>query len=80
MKISEECLRHAAECEREAAACCPGSSRDALLETAVVWRRMAETAALEEATWHVITSPQQQLQQAKRSEEPEPKAQEQPSG
>ena len=48
MKISEECLKHAEDCEREAAACGPGSSRDILLATAAQWRRMAEAAAREE--------------------------------
>jgi hypothetical protein len=48
MKVSEECLKLADDCEREAAACGPGSSRDILLATAAQRRRLAEAAASEE--------------------------------
>lgn len=54
MAISDECLRHAVECERDAAACGPGFSRDTLLETGAIWRRMAATAKLEETTWSIL--------------------------
>jgi len=49
MKTSEECLKNAEDCERQGAACGPGSSRDTLLATAAQWRRMAEVAASAEA-------------------------------
>ena len=54
MSIAEECLKHAENCDREAAACGPGSNRDILLSTAAQWRRMAETAAHEERVWRLI--------------------------
>jgi hypothetical protein len=49
MKISEQCLKHGEDCERTAAACGPGSSRDSPLNTAAQWRRLAEAAASDEA-------------------------------
>jgi hypothetical protein len=48
---SKECLRQAKQCEREAAACEEGSNREFFLIAASEWRRLAATAAIEEATW-----------------------------
>ena len=49
MRLSEECLKNAEDCERQTVACGPGSSRDTLLATTAQWRRMAEVAARDEA-------------------------------
>ena len=67
MKVSEECLKLADDCEREAAACGPGSSRDILLATAAQRRRLAEAAASEEVGWRLIAGkPMIQKQQVQQ--------------
>ena len=77
MSIAEECVKHAENCEREAAACGPGSSRDILLSTAAQWRRMAETGAEEETMWGLISGKSaiqdQQEQQPQTLDEIKPK-------
>jgi hypothetical protein len=75
MSIAEECLKHAEDCEREAAACSPGSSRDTLLSTAAQWRRMAEAAAHEETAWRLIAGKpviqEHQAQQQQQTQTPD---------
>jgi hypothetical protein len=45
MKVSDECLQHAKECEEQAEACAHASNRDILLSTAAYWRRFGRNGS-----------------------------------
>ncbi|WP_349312775.1 hypothetical protein [Brevundimonas subvibrioides] len=56
MQTTAECLAKAQDVDRQAAECPPGIVRDAFIQTAVEWRKLAIVAAQQDAFSNTLTS------------------------